>query len=387
MQPARAGRIDLAQQLVAGALAVAVAVELGLVRRWALDGWQVPAALAVATLAPLPMAMVRVSPELTVGASLVATAGWEILPGTPSVIALLFTTWFTLFVCGLQVRRARLALIGVPACVLIALGDPGDVHPADYLFSLGLMAAALGLGALLSSRLTQAEREAERADRAESSAELLSRVTVQDERTRIARELHDVVAHAVSVIVVQSVAGREVVPSRPDDAAAAFATIRDTGQHALVELRRLLGVLRVVDETVLMQPQPSLDELDELMDRVREGGLRPTLRVLGEVRVLPQGIDLSAYRIVQESLTNARQHAGPVDVDVEVEYIRDAVRVTVRNPVPVGGTTSSPEAGHGLVGMRERAALCGGQLSTERRDGVFTVRATLPLTAVRAGAR
>jgi signal transduction histidine kinase len=385
------GWLGSAQQLVAAGLAVAVAVELIAFRNWAFRGGDVPAplALAVALLAALPLTLPRARPELTVGLSLVVVAAWEVLPGTPSVIALLFTAWFALFVAGLRVRRGIAVFAGVaaPACVLITVGDPSDAHPADFLFSLGLMAASVGLGVLLASRLTLAAREAERADRAEDSAELLSRVTVQDERTRIARELHDVVAHAVSVVVVHSVAGRAVVRTRPEDAAAAFTTIRDTGQQALVELRRLLGVLRVVDETALMTPQPSLADLDDLIARAREGGLRPTVRILGEMRDLPPGVDLSAYRIVQEALTNARQHAGPVDVQVEVEYAAAALRVTVRNPLPSGSPDVPPEPGHGLVGMRERALLCAGHVAVDRHDGVFTVSAELPLVRIRAGAR
>jgi signal transduction histidine kinase len=394
--PNASGWVDLAQQILAGALGVAVAVELVAFRHWAFPDWafrgsDVPAAaaLVLAVLVAVPLMLLRARAELTVGFCLVVVAAWEVLPGTPSVIALLFTTWFALFVAGLRIRRSPVvfSVIAAAAAVLITVGDPSDVHPADFLFSLGLMAASVGLGVLLSSRLASAERAAERAHRAEDSAELLTRVTVQDERTRIARELHDVVAHAVSVIVVQSVAGRAAVHTKPEEAHAAFTTIRTTGQQALAELRRLLGVLRVVDETALMTPQPSLAELDDLVARMREGGLRPTVRVLGEPRLLPPGIELSAFRIVQEALTNALQHAGPVDVDVEVEYAPDALRCTVRSPTPAGGPGGPLEPAHGLVGMRERAALCGGHVAVERDDGMFTVSAELPLARVRAGAR
>jgi signal transduction histidine kinase len=377
-------QVDVVQRLGAGMLAVAVAVELVGFRNWDAPA---PLALVVAVLAALPLVWPAAPPEWAVAASLTVVAVWEVLPGTPSVIALLFLTWFALFVAGLRVRRHQLvtAVVAVPSCVLIVVGDPSDAHPADFLFSLGLMAAALGLGVLLASRQTLAEHEAERAEQAESSADLLSRVAVQDERTRIARELHDVVAHAVSVIVVQSVAGRAVVPTEPQQAAAAFATIRDTGQQALAELRRLLGVLRVVDETTLLAPQPSLRQLGELLERVGDGVRRPRLRLLGEVRELPPGIDLSAYRIVQEAVTNAERHGGSKKIDVELDYAPDALRITVRNP-----TADQPEAvvpGNGLIGMRERASLCGGQLEVRHRDGDFVVTAELPLAAARAGAR
>ena len=196
------------------------------------------------------------------------------------------------------------------------------------------------------------------------------------ERTRVARELHDVVTHNVSVMVVQAAAGREVFDARPDQASAALSAIEDTGRRALTELRRLLDVDGGDAETV---PQPSLSQLDELVARVRATGLRVALDVQGTPHPVPEGVELSVYRIVQESLTNTLKHARATSAAVVVRYRGNGIEVEVTDD-GVGAT--APGEGRGLVGMRERVALYGGELDAGSVPaGGFRVRALLPVGA------
>jgi signal transduction histidine kinase len=217
---------------------------------------------------------------------------------------------------------------------------------------------------------TARQLEAEREDRA--------RAAVLDERVRIARELHDLVAHSVSTMVVQAGAARRSVRAQPDDARAAALTIETTGREALGELRGLLGVLRRGDEELALAPQPTLERVDALVDGARAAGLDVGLRVEGAPAPLPRGQELAAYRIVQESLTNALQHAGGARTDVVVRYGRTALEIEVADDgaEPGGGSGAS---GHGLVGMRERVALYGGSFDAgPGDDGGWVVRARLP---------
>jgi signal transduction histidine kinase len=198
------------------------------------------------------------------------------------------------------------------------------------------------------------------------------------ERARIARELHDVVAHAISVVLLQARGGRKAVPERPDDAVAAFGAIEETASHALVEMRRLLEVLRADDGHAELAPQPGLAELESLAAKVRAAGLAVELRVEGARASLPRGLDLSAYRIVQEALTNALKHARAAKARVTVRYAPDALALEIADDgIGVG---SGDGAGHGLAGMRERVAVFGGELEAgPEPQGGFAVRARLPL--------
>jgi signal transduction histidine kinase len=203
------------------------------------------------------------------------------------------------------------------------------------------------------------------------------------ERARIARELHDVVAHAVSVIVVQARGGRRALADDPGAAREAFDAIEQQGSAAMTEMRRLLGMLRDTDESAERAPQPGLRNVDDLARQMTEAGLPVEVVVEGMPVELPPGIDLSAYRVVQEALTNALRHAGPVTAQVVIRYGEDDVEVEVidSGPGPAAAARPGPgtENGHGLAGMRERVSLFGGQLVTETRPGGgFAVRATFP---------
>ncbi|HEU5363229.1 MAG TPA: sensor histidine kinase [Gaiellaceae bacterium] len=214
---------------------------------------------------------------------------------------------------------------------------------------------------------------------AERERDVAAREAVVAERARIARELHDVVAHSVSVMVVQAQAGPRLL-DEPERARDTFGSIETAGREALVELRRLLGVLRGGDEHAATAPQPGLNALDGLLAQVREAGLRVDLRTEGVPLQLPAGVDLSAYRIVQEALTNALRHAGRAEAEVIVRYRDRSLELEILDN-GLGADTRVNGSGHGLVGMRERVALYGGSLETGSRNGHgFAVRASLPLT-------
>lgn len=219
---------------------------------------------------------------------------------------------------------------------------------------------------------------------AERERDLAAREAVVAERARIARELHDVVAHSVSVMVVQAQAGPRLLAD-PEQARTVFASIEKTGREALHELRRLLGVLRGPEQQAATAPQPGLASLEALLDQLREAGLRVDLRIEGEPAQLPPGVDLSAYRIVQEALTNTLKHAGRAEAEVIVRYQPTLLELEILDN-GIGPHTRVNGSGHGLVGMRERAALYGGTLEAGGRNGHgFAVRARLPLAAEPAG--
>lgn len=218
----------------------------------------------------------------------------------------------------------------------------------------------------------------ERAERLESEREERARKAVTEERGRIARELHDVIAHSVSVMVVQAQAGPRLLDDA-EKAGAAFHSIESSGREALVELRRMLGILRTGDEQLAIGPQPGLGSLDSLVDQVREAGLPVQVRIEGEQVPLPAGVDLSAYRIVQEALTNTLKHAGHAEAEIVVRYGPSALELEVVDNGS-GAAASGNGSGHGLVGMRERVALYGGLLEIGTRNGGgYAVRARLPL--------
>jgi len=258
--------------------------------------------------------------------------------------------------------------------------------------ALAILVAALGpaagcAGAALRSRTEAIQRTAA----SEAIAETLLEHTARGERARISRELHDVVAHHVSMIAVQAETARLATPGMPLAGAQRLSAIGDTARAALTEMRRLLGVLREDsgDTTAYRQPQPGLAQLGELLDDAREvSGIGARLIVRGWLTSLDPGVELAAYRIVQEALTNARRHAPGAAVDVEMDFADDLLHLRVRDNGP-GPPLVQPDqlpAGHGLLGMRERAAAVGGELTTgQAPGGGFLVQATLPIKAEVAG--
>ncbi len=294
--------------------------------------------------------------------------------------------------------RSRRAL-RITATIVLAVLVVGNVVSALVESKAENLLGAVGNGIIFGTaflagdnmrrrRERLADLEA-RANAEETTRQALAREAVAAERQRIARELHDVVAHSLSVMVVQAGAARRLVATKPDLAAEALGAIETTGREALDEMRRLLGVLRTPEgdkESPDLAPQPSLVHLDDLTGA--DPGLPVEVVVEGEPAPLPAAIDLQAYRIVQEALTNVRKHAGPARATVHLHYGTDALEVRVDDDGR-GASASAPLGGegHGLVGMRERAALCGGELRAgPRPGGGWSVTARLPLAGTRSGA-
>ena len=288
-----------------------------------------------------------------------------------------------LFGANLRTRRDRLigaALVLAAVLVVVFLDPEGDW--TNLLSTIPIFGVAWLVGHIYRANVLRTAELSERADRLEHERETEARAAVAEERARIAREMHDVVAHSLSVMVVQAEAAEAMLDVDPDRARRALSSVQETGRSALGELRRMLGVLREMDGSgAPLAPQPGLGGLDELVESVRAAGLLVSVRVDGRPRPLPAGVDLSAYRIVQEGLTNALKHAGPARADVLVRYGDRELEVGVSDD----GRGHDPRAnggGHGLVGMRERVALYGGELEAgPRPEGGFRLRARLPLPA------
>ncbi|GLY13554.1 two-component sensor histidine kinase [Kineosporia sp. NBRC 101677] len=254
---------------------------------------------------------------------------------------------------------------------------------ADTPFALTFTATVLfgiwALGRMRRLRLRDEARLEERARLLESEAEQQAQLAATAERARIAREMHDVVAHSLSVTISQADGGRYAAQHNPEAAITALETISATGRQALADMRALLGVLRD-DSTQQLTPQPDTEAIKDLVDQVRGSGLTVTLEVLGEPVVLPAGPGLAAYRIVQESLTNVLKHAGPsAEARVRLMWLSEALEIRVEDDGRGAAATPATPGSQGLIGMRERATLYGGQLEAgPRQGGGFGVRAYLP---------
>ncbi|MEU3691006.1 histidine kinase [Streptomyces narbonensis] len=236
---------------------------------------------------------------------------------------------------------------------------------------------------LLTVSMIQVRRQADREVTAHKTvtAQEISKRTVLEERTTIARELHDVVAHHMSVVAIQAEAAPYRVENPPPELEQAFLTIRENAVAALTELRRILGVVRAEDYEAPDAPQPTLGDLDALVRNVTEAGLDVEKTVTGAVRELPQGVELSAYRIVQEALSNVLRHAPGAAAKVEVSYVLGGLGLRVANGPARGLVKPSPGAGHGITGMRERVAMLGGEMTAEvTADGGYEVAAFIPVS-------
>jgi len=270
--------------------------------------------------------------------------------------------------------RRTAIVVGVASMVvgMAATALAGDAPAIDYYVA----AVSIVLVWLLADnqRAAVSTREHER--------ERETRRIVGEERRRVARELHDIVAHRVSMMIVQAEAGASASSASHDAAERQFDAIATTGREALAELRRLLGVLRDDDRRAETTPQPGLDRLDALVEEMEGAGLSIGLTVEGDARPLPAGVELSGYRIVQEALTNSLRHAGPAHVEVRLRYSDDALDLEVVDDGAGPAEHAERRNSYGLVGIRERVALFGGTLSVgERPGGGFVVGARLPLTA------
>ena len=277
-------------------------------------------------------------------------------------------------------RDGRLAAGVIAVMVVVTAVAIGEDVIGDIVFIGGILFAVWGAATVVRSRQELAGALAERTVELEHEREETAKLAVAEERARIARELHDVVAHSVSMMVVQAGAERRALGDERPETAAVLGTIEDTGRAAMAELRRLLGLLRRSDDELALAPQPSLSHLDDLVEQVREAGMPVDLRIEGEPRPIAAGIDLSAYRIVQEALTNALKHAGPASALVSVRYGDGELEIEITDDGADAAAGDVVAGGHGLVGMRERVALMGGDMAAgRRRGGGYAVRARLPL--------
>lgn len=272
------------------------------------------------------------------------------------------------------------AASGVVSTVLLAgvISSNDDLPWLAVPANVIVCATAWILGDNLRTRRQYMGELEEKASRTEERQAAEARRAVTEERTRIARELHDVVAHSMSVMVVQAGAARRVIDSHPDQAADAMAIIETTGRESLTEMRRVLGVLRSDDDLAELAPAPDLDDLERLLHQCSDAGLPVDLVVEGEARRLPAGLEMNVFRVVQESLTNSLKHAGEAQAEVHLGYRQHSVEVSVSDNG--NGAASAPAAegsGQGVIGMRERVEAYGGQLEAgPRPGGGFQVRAT-----------
>ena len=275
---------------------------------------------------------------------------------------------------GIYVVGMALSLIGFSR----DSGSSFDVLFADFLVNLLALILAWTVGVTVRTRRAYVAALEARAELLEREREDNARLAVALERGRIAREMHDVVAHNVSVVVVQAAAAERMVETDPERARQAMREVAATGRQALTEMRRLLGVLRDGDASDDLGPQPGVAELRALAGTVEDAGMQVELSVQGEERPLPASAALSVYRIVQEALTNSLRHAGPARARVILRYLPDALEVQVSDN-GVGGVPPAEHSGHGLIGMRERVALFGGELTAgPRPEGGYAVVARIP---------
>ena len=315
-------------------------------------------------------------------------AVWILAAAISFVDERLVVTTFTIYLAGMaaafllgNLRDGVAAVIGLAitliGAAIVVYNDPNS-NAGDFVFIPAVFAIAWLAGFALRARVAQADAAEHRAVHAERERESAARVAVAEERARITRELHDIVAHSLSVMVLQVGAVRHRLPASMADDKEALITVEQTGRSALAEMRRLLGALHDDGRDVELAPQPGLDNLDSLVERVRLAGLPVELHVDGAPYQLPRAIDLSAYRIIQEGLTNALKHANAKNADVTVCYGRHRLQIEVRDDGV--GTSSSDGLGRGLVGVRERVKIYGGDMTAGvATGGGFLLTADLPV--------
>jgi signal transduction histidine kinase len=340
-------------------------------------------ALVLAVVAGGGLVLRRTAPLAVLATALAATVAIVALGEDPSGATVLIALYTTAALCELRVSLVALAATAATAATLSALtvDAPGREASATSgaIIAAGLSVGIWALGAYAQTRRRYVRELQQRAAAAEREREQLAWIAVHEERASIARELHDIVAHSVSVMLVGVRGARDVLRSAPETAEETLARVERSGEQSLAELRRILALLREPQQTAESRPQPSLAELDELVASYRDAGLPVRLEVIGEPLRLPGGVELSVYRIVQEALTNALKHADPSNVTVTLAF-RDA---RLELEVVDDGTPTTPGSattGQGIIGMRERVALLGGELQTGPREGGgFRVVAQLPL--------
>jgi signal transduction histidine kinase len=335
-----------------------------------------PGVQAVALLITVPLAWRRCRPLavfLLTFASLLVTARY--VSSWPAIAAVLVAAYSV----GLYSRHRLLSLgavVGAAASVDVIFGG-SNLPPVPYVaVSFVLLGALWLVGDAMRTRQLRADALADRAARLEREREEATQAALAAERRRLARELHDVVTHSVSVMVVQAGAAEDVYERDPARVLEPIRAVQETGRAALVEMTRLLGLLREDGAEIGLEPQPRLEELPELVEQTRAAGVAVDLAVEGTPRPLPVGIELSLYRVAQEALTNVRKHAAGSRASVTLRYGDADVELRVENEE--GRPSAVHSGGHGLVGMRERVAVFGGRLEAGPGPGGFRVVAVLP---------
>ncbi|MFD5735976.1 sensor histidine kinase [Streptomyces sioyaensis] len=323
---------------------------------------------------------------LSLGAFLLSMCAHAFAPmyGTTPIVSSAYPTHLVVMALVVLRTRPRLAVemwlvtFGVAGVLSMLIGSGSGDLPSVAFFSGVLLVSAAAVRAWREERRQVVETQT-------VTAEERSRRTLLEERALIARELHDVVAHHMSVIAIQAEAAPYRVENTPPELATSFATIRENAVAALTELRRILGVVRSADPDAFAEsdpeaPQPTLATLDSLLDSVRSAGLNVEAVVTGAPRPLPQGVELSAYRIVQEGLSNALRHSPGADARVEISYVLGGIGLRIVNGRPSRLAKPSPGAGHGVLGMRERVQMLGGEMTADHtEDGGFEVAAFIPV--------
>jgi signal transduction histidine kinase len=373
--------------LAAGLVVIDMLLAVGHPTNWPTHWWT---GLAISISCAVPVVLRRVTPWLAIGAALASAVAPVVKNYSPVTVVVAFI-WLTYSAAAyFPVRRAALAAAVLWAPVLVVnltrpAPGPDNRLPAVYQAAANLLVALVCylIGRVVYTRRAYTAALEERAKTAEANQRALAEQAVADERRRIARELHDVVAHHVSVSSVPATGARRMLRRDPDAAEEALATIEETSRTALREMRRLLTVLRTEAEPdVELTPQPGLAGIDALVEQIREAGLPVHLRVEGAAQTLDPGVALTIFRIVQEALTNTLKHAGDATAEVRLSFGSQWLVVEVfdtgRGPAPGGGGV-----GHGLVGMRERVSLYGGTLRIgPRPGGGFRVYARIPIDAL-----
>jgi signal transduction histidine kinase len=334
--------------------------------------------LVLVAVNTLPVIALRSRPFAVLATFALAYPTWAMFE-YPGHILQSLPTMAAMAAVGAAPRPLALRTLGlIPPIEMLgfALSPVWDVDVLEIGYVAVVFVVVWALGVALAARREYSRALEEKTLALEAAREELARSAVVEERTRIARDLHDVLGHAVSLITVQAGVGAHLIDRDPDQAERALRIIEETGRGALGEMRRVLTALRSNDSPT--EPRPTLSSLPDLVEKSRSAGLPVELRIEGDVRTLPPGLELSAYRIVQEALTNALRHAPGSHATLTVTYKSDLIEVLVTN---TGGTNSSAPnvSGHGLKGMRERVGLYGGSLDAGPVHGGFRVLATLPV--------
>jgi signal transduction histidine kinase len=358
-----------------GPLAFALVLGLVAMAEVTIYADDIAAAMIANLLATLPLAVARRHVAWATGAIVFGVLLAIAADGSTLTIAALLALVVVVYLFASTHGRRWSVLPALP--FLVNAIEPFNGQDAG-LSSVLLLMVVVAAAALGDSRRQRGEALAERDETRQAMSDTLQDQAAMEERARIARDLHDVVAHHVSAIAVQAESARLTTEGLSDEGRAHFESIGQTARDALTEMRRLLGVLRDASVEAARDPQPSLAHVNDLVETARAAGSPVTLTLEGTVVPLPTGVDLCAYRILQEALTNVRRHAPGAAVEVELEYQPDALRLRVRDHG--SGTTTEDADGHGLLGMRERAIMVGGTLSAGPAEGGgFAVDAELPI--------